>query len=247
MKNKLKIGWINILTVLIVALVFTACNNSGESNKSQKKNIVADSVPIDSGKLAVVANEDDSDYTKRNINLNQQQWRAFQQSYHVISPNDKLNANITGDFDGDGKKEKIFMVPPVEDTITKDAFQACIGGCNSYLVSSDSAMMILKVQDNLGGEIKNMGDLDSDGADDIMVYPSWWQSNWNAYQIYSFNQQTHQWSYLIEPVSIFANELEKKIAFVKKSKKPGFVSAYNSNSDVDGNVRSGYRDFKIIK
>jgi hypothetical protein len=243
----MKTDWINISTVLVLVCLFTACNNGDISNQPQAMNIVPDSVTIDSSKLTSVVKEEDSDYTKRNINLNQQQWQAFQQCFHVISPNDKLNANITGDFDGDGKKETIFMVPPVEDTITKDAFQACIGGCNSYLVSSDSAMMILKVQDNLGGEIKNMGDLDGDGADDIMVYPSWWQSNWNAYQIYSFNQQTHQWSYLIEPISIFANELEKKIAFVKKSKKPGFVSAYNSNSDVDGNVRSGYRDFKIIK
>ena len=243
----MKAGWINILTVLTLVCLFTACNIGGTSNQPQEKNIVPDSVIIDSGKLTSVIQEEDSDYTKRNINLNQQEWRAFQQIYHVISPHEKLNATITGDFNGDGKKETVFRVPPVEDTVTKDAFQACIGGCNSYLVSSDSAMMILKVHSNLGGEIKNMGDLDGDGADDMMVYPSWWQSNWNAYRIYSFNQQTKKWSYLIEPISIFANELEKKIAFVKKSKQPGFVSAYTSTSNIDGDISSGYKDFKIIK
>jgi len=243
----MKISLVNIAGLLILFLAIPACNNNGTDNNNSTIGVqTIDSVAIDSNRLTTV-NLQEEDYTKKDINLNQQEWLAFQQAYRVINLNEKVNEKIVGDFNGDGKTETFFIVPPVEDTVTKGAFQECLGGCNSYLVSSDTAMMILKVHSNLGGEIKNIGDLDGDGADDIIVYPSWWQSNWNAYRIFSFNRQTHQWSYLIEPVSIFANELEKEISFVKKSKQPGFVSAYQSTSDVDGNVRSNYKDFKIIK
>ena len=245
----MKIASINIASLVVLLLAISACNdNVGTGNNSTTKVLSKDSIKGGSDTLTkVVEQQEADDYTKRNINLSVQEWQAFQQRYHLANPNEKANENIMGDFNGDGKSETIFMVPPVEDTLTKDAFQECIGGCNSYLVSSDPAMNILKVHNNLGGEIKNIGDLDGDGGDDIMVYPSWWQSNWNAYRIYSFNQKTNQWSYLIEPVSIFANELEKKISFVKKSKQPGFVSAYNSTTDIDGVVSSNYKNFKMIK
>jgi len=245
----MKIASTNIVGLVILLLAISACiDNVGTGNNSTTKVLAKDSIKVDSNTLTkVVEPQEEEDYTKRNINLSVQEWQAFQQTYHLANPGKKVNEKITSDFNGDGKSETVFMVPPVEDTVTKDAFQECIGGCNTYLFSSDPSINILKVHNNLGGKIKNIGDLDGDGGDDIMVYPSWWQSNWNSYRIYSYNHQTNQWSYLIEPVSIFANELEKEISFVKKSKQPGFVSAYNSTSDIDGNIRSNYKDFKMIK
>ncbi len=106
---------------------------------------------------------------------------------------------------------------------------------------------VLIVHNNLGGEIKNIGDVDGDGSDDIMVYPSWWQSNWNAYILYSLNGTTRQWNYLVAPVTIFANELEKNIPFVKKAKQGDSLYAYTTITDEDGNFHSQYKLFKIIK
>ena len=187
---------------------------------------------------------EDSDLTKRNINLSQAAWTFFKKKYKVIT-NIKEDNRVVGSFTGDGTRQTLYLVPPAEDT-GKNKFQDCIGGCNSYIVSTDTGMAVLKVNDNLGGEMKNIGDMDGDGADEIMVYPSWWQSNWNAYMIYSYDKHLHKWRFFIEPVTIFANELEKKIAFVKKSSKKGFVSAYTSSME-DVDVKSVYKDFKIIK
>ena len=140
------------------------------------------------------------------------------------------------------------MGPPIcKDTLAALGSQECIGCCNSYISFSDTSLHILRIQSNLGGAIANVGDLDGDGADDILVYPDWWQSSWNPYKVFSYNRQTQKWNYLIEPVSIFLNDLEQKKVFVKRSQYSGFVNAFTSISDVDGNVKSSYKDFKILK
>lgn len=229
--------------VLFISLII-ACNNNSTNKLPSNDSMIVINEPV---RQMAIANESDSDYTKRKINLSQMEWTAYKKAYKVSGLFTQGNNKIIGDFNGDGKKETLFMVPPVEDTLTKDAFQNCLGGCNSYLVSSDTAMMVLKVVNNLGGEIKNIGDIDGDGAADIMVYPSWWQSNWNAYNIYSMNKTNQQWSYLIEPITIFANELEKNIFFVKKTNRQGYISAYNTTTDEAGNFHSGYKDYKITK
>jgi hypothetical protein len=99
---------------------------------------------------------------------------------------------------------------------------------------------------NIRGEAFNVGDLDGDGADEILVQPDWWQSNWSAYKVYSLNKKENKWYYLIQPVSIFANDLDKK-PIIKKSKRKGYLSAYTTESDEEGNIRSSYKDFKIVK
>jgi hypothetical protein len=234
--------FVNFPFYLGLILLVISCNQNSADKPALKDTTATDTV-IQTTDMP----EGEIDYSKTDINLTQQEWAAFKQKYLVNDKAAQQNEKISGDFNGDGKKETIFIVPPVEDTITKNAFQECIGGCNSYLVSSDTAILILKVDNNLGGEIKNVGDIDGDGADDIMVYPSWWQSNWNAYKIYSMNISKHSWSYLIEPITIFANELENHILFVKKGKQPGYISAYNSTSDAEGEIKSSYKDYKILK
>ncbi|MEP6676780.1 MAG: hypothetical protein ABJA78_16590 [Ferruginibacter sp.] len=184
-------------------------------NQDDKKEIVKQQPSVDTLQKSIPAEspdttEEDPDFTKHNINLTQEEWAAFRKKYQVREQL-QTASSITGNFLGNGVQQTLYIVPPAEDTIHKNAFEECIGGCNSYIVSTDSSINILKVTGNLGGDIKNIGDIDGDGADEIMVYPDWWQSNWNPYVIYSYNIPLHKWSFLTEPVSIFANELEKKM------------------------------------
>ena len=185
------------------------------------------------------------DFSKRIINLNAAEWQAFVTS-NKINTTAATTYTISGKFKTGEGQQTLHIVPPVADTVTKDAFQECIGGCDTYIVSSDNSMPVLKVNSNLGGYAKTIADLDGDGAAEIMVYPDWWQSNWNAYTIYSYNSTLNKWSYLIEPISIFANELDKKMRFVKPSSKKGYLSAYTSEM-IETDVISKYKDYKIIK
>ena len=228
--------------LLMVSLAMISCNQNNK--RPTKVGSPVDTIYERDAPEIKDTTAENPDVTKRNINLSQAQWAAFKKRYSVVC-NIEADNSITGSFIGDDSHQTLYLVAPVEDT-SKDKFQECIGGCNSYIVSPDTSLTILKVNNNLGGEIKNIGDIDGDGGDDIMVYPSWWQSNWNAYIIYSYNKNLQKWCYLIEPVSIFANELEKKITFVKKSLKKGYISAYTSES-TDTDIKSSYKDYKILK
>jgi len=231
------------LTVLVFA--FAACNNA-DTKKADAPVIVPDSAAVET---AAQPPAEDEDYTKRNINISQADMVNIKTAAHLVDKGAAGNAGaVSGDFNGDGKKETLYLIAPVADTTTKDAFEQCYGGaCNSYVVSSDNSMPVLKVHDNLGDKLVVISDMDGDGGDELIVYPSWWQSNWNPYRVYSFNKTTGKWSYLVEPVSIFANVLyEGKVPLVKRSAKKGFVTAYTSTSN-DAGIKSAYKDFKIIK
>lgn len=224
------------ITTCIAVAAIAACNNA-EKEKQLTIPPAAQTTPA-----ATDSSTEDEDYTKRNINLDAGQWDAFKAKYHIAGVKQEDQA-VKGKFKGDGTVQTLYLIAPTPDT---SAFQGCIGGCDSYIIAADNALPVLKVSSNLGGLVTNIGDIDGDGGDELMVYPDWWQSNWNAYMIYSFSQQSQKWSFLIAPVSIFANELEKNIRFVKPSAKKGFVKAYTSEMN-DATLVNSYKDFPVLK
>lgn len=247
---------INLILILPLFYLF-ACNSSSSQKQAgtndSSKNKVTEKPFTDT---LAEDKASDTDYAKAHLTLSNLQWLNVKSTYHLLDKNirnryDKKSYNpelIKGDFNGDKKTDTMLIVPPIfKDTLAALGSQKCIGGCNSYIIFSDTSIHILRVQNNLGGEIANVGDLDGDGADEILVYPDWWQSNWNPYKLFSYNRQTQKWNYLIEPVSIFMNDMEETKVLVKRSKRKGFVNAFTSIDDIDGNVHSSYNDFKIIK
>jgi hypothetical protein len=231
-----------VLTTATI-LFFSSCNHHDKTPEQITVNDTSATIATNIPPLERDTATEDPDYGKRNINLTNADFLAFKNKFHL---NADIGQTLTGKFKPAEMVQTLYVIPPVEDTIHKDAFQDCLGGCNTYIVSSDNTMPVLKVTSNLGGQVKDIGDIDGDGYDEIMVYPDWWQSNWNAYMVYSYNNTTNQWRYLIEPVSIFANELEKKIKFVKPSTRKGYASAYTSVME-DVNLKNSYKDYKIIK
>jgi hypothetical protein len=231
----------------VVVMVLISCNSGDKTTPVP----VQDSMPPkDSSVIVKTADNpipNEPDYVQRKVSITPAEWPAFRVKARLADNPPAVTGKIKGDFNGDGRPETVYLVAPVEDS-SKDAFQECYGGCNSYLLSSDAAMPVLIVHDNLGGEIKNIGDMDGDGADDIVVYPAWWQSNWNPYRLYSFKKSTGEWRYLTEPVSIFAPDLyDHKKPLVKKSARPGYVVAFTSETNDDGDTKSSYRELPLIK
>jgi ribosomal protein L31 len=192
--------------------------------------------------------------SSENMNMSIGQWERFKKKYglrddsiHTMFDKNLFRPKrIMGDYNGGKKAEWMAIIPPQKEDSSKGKFQECVGGCNSHIIFSDTTIPILKVENNLGGDIFKIADLDGDGADEILVYPDWWQSNWNSYKVFSYNKKENKWYYLIEPVSIFANDLENKV-LVKKAKNKGFLTALTSGSDDEGNVITKYKDFKIVK
>lgn len=232
----------SVFAVCSMLLLLTACN---QPVKVEENAAAKDSLPVTIPAADSVVTE--VDYTKRTISIPASDWQSMQTNNRLVLPKNSRDM-VSGDFNGDGKKETATLAAPTEDTTDKENFQQCFGGCNSYLFISGGNLPLLVVHDNLGGEIKNAGDLDGDGADEIIVYPSWWQSNWNPYRIYSFSKKDNQWHYLTEPISIFAPDLYDFKKPLAKRSKPGFVSAYTSDMDGDAaTVKSTFKEFKIIK
>lgn len=238
----------NFLPVVLPAAFtfFTACN-SGDKKEQLP---LTDSLIGKDSLVSMVSKdsltEENLDYTKRRISIPPSEWPELElRMHHGKAYPSAVSGSIKGDFNGDGTPETIYMVAPVTDS-TAEANQDCYGSCYSYVTGSGN---ILIVHDNLGGEIKNIGDMDGDGADDLLVYPSWWQSNWNPYRLYSVKKSTGEWRYLTEPVSIFTPDLyaNSKRVLVKRSAKPGFLTVYSSDTNEDGDVKTGYRDVVMIK
>lgn len=236
-----------IILFFTVALFIDSCSNGSDKPATNNDTAVTVAVAGDSISTAVHEQEQERKYSERNISISKAAWPALKQKTHVNDAAPSQQERITGDFNGDGTRDEIWMIPAVADT-AKDAFQDCFGGqCNSY-VFNNGDLPVLIVHDNLGGEIEKIDDMDGDGAPEIIVYPQWWQSNWNPYRIYSFNKNTGQWNYLAEPVSIFANELYEKKILVKRSPTKGFIIAYTSDTDTEsGDIESAYKTFPIIK
>ena len=192
--------------------------------------------------------------TKRShdkINMTPIEWKAFKNKYGIRTDSihtvfdAKLYApvKVKADLKGDKQSGWMAIIPP-QDTL-KDNAGECMGGCDSHIIFSDPALPVIRVERNLGGDISRVADLDGDGADEILVTGNWWQGSWFVYHVYSYSRKDKKWYDLVTPITIYLNDMDKKV-LVKKSKRKGYVSAYTSVSD-DKGIRSAYKDLKIIK
>lgn len=102
--------------------------------------------------------------------------------------------SITGDFNGNGKQDTL-MVGNVHYYNNNH-----YDGINYfYFVFSDETIPKLKIEySNLDYTIKNEGDLDGDGRDEIGFLYGWGTSGCRSYSVYTL--KNNKWKELIEPV-----------------------------------------------
>lgn len=89
-----------------------------------------------------------------------------------------------GDFNGDGKKEYVYFVPP-EDADRWDELDD-LDGLNGVLKFTDASIPDIFVERCVTGQPRNLGDLNGDGRDEIGIQPGWVTSVWQVYRVFTF-------------------------------------------------------------
>ncbi len=129
---------------------------------------------------------------------------------------------VSGDFNGDGKTELVWLVAPQKKESALAEDMECIGECNCLLKFSTPALPTLPITNCIGGIPVNEGDLNGDGADEIGLLPDWWTSCWHGYLVYTFQHQ--QWVSAVPAISTHCSQWEDGVdAISKDSAHPGYV------------------------
>ena len=140
-----------------------------------------------------------------------------------------------GDFDGDGRPEYVWLVPPAG--VNPDEM-SCRGECTSQLRFSNQRLPPLAVPNCIGGKPTNLGDLNGDGRDEIGLLPEWFSSCWSSYHVFTYRQAA--WGPLVKSFSTHCNQWEAEVKPIEKDRaRPGHVLIrYSESTDTAIVVRT---------
>jgi hypothetical protein len=123
-----------------------------------------------------------------------------------------------GDFNGDGVKEYVWLVPPTLDSSGTD----CVGDCNSILQFSNPSIPPITVEKCIDGIPVNHGDLNEDKSDEIGLLPQWFTSCWSGYHVYTL--KAGKWIHAVPDFSTHCNQWEAEVVPIEKdAAHPGHV------------------------
>lgn len=176
------------ITILISTLLFS-CDNSTKKTQDEKRVSHVDTLQLDSSKIINPIEE-----TLKNIPEN-------------IKPVLGYRFILTGDFDGDGKKEKLIEhFYSLLDNKETNKFYDSLSDYNQLValtekkepysfVSSDNRRidtLHISTDDQLLGlsYLKNEGDLNGDGTDEVSYVIDWadW-SSWNTWHLVTYKNK----------------------------------------------------------
>jgi hypothetical protein len=146
------------------------------------------------------------------------------------TPVPKAAAKVTsGDFNGDGKKETLTLVPP---KLNADGTACLDTSCMAYIKFSDTTIAPIKIKSCIGGTPDILGDLNGDGKDEIGLLPDWFSSCWRNY--YVFTYKNGEWINAVPPITTHCNQWDAGIKpIVKDSLNKGYVVIHYSEFDND--------------
>jgi hypothetical protein len=134
------------------------------------------------------------------------------------STSQKPIISVKGDFNGDGKIDSMWLIPPKITTIEQD----CKGDCNSFIKFSDQNIPSIKVENCIGGMPTNLGDLNQNGTDEIGLLPEWFSSYWSAYYVWTYING--KWVQAVPPFTTHTNQWDAGVKPIEVDKnKPGYV------------------------
>ena len=110
---------------------------------------------------------------------------------------------VQGDFDGDGKTEYVWLVPPEIDST--DA--GCVGACTSYLTSSNPALRPYALESSIGGELTAFHHLGAGQRDYVGIAPAWFMGCWSSYFVLTY--RAGGWQLGVKPFTTHCDQWEK--------------------------------------
>jgi len=135
-----------------------------------------------------------------------------------ISQKAKSIIAVIGDYNGDGKIDSMWLIPPKIAANDQD----CMGDCKSYIKFSDPNIPSIKVENCIGGIPTNLGDLNQNGTDEIGLLPEWFTSYWSAYYVWTYING--KWVQAVPPFSTHTNQWDKGVKPIEVDEnKPGYV------------------------
>lgn len=136
---------------------------------------------------------------------------------------------ITGDFNGDGKKENAWVVNPA---LNQDS-SSCKGDCNIQIHFSDTTMPIVSIQNAINGELNLLGDLNQDGKDEFGILPGNFTGCWNEYHVYTWH--VNDWIEAVNSFPVHCIQWGDHFPPVSKdSTRKGYAKIYYSVNTEDG-------------
>jgi hypothetical protein len=165
-------------------------------------------------------------------------WRIIIESdYTTDSKLTKANRSglfCRGDFNGDGKKEYVYVVRP---EILHNELE-CKGDCNCKITFTDETIPIITISNCIGGTPVNKGDLNENKTDEIGFLPSWFTSCWHDYLVYTFLKG--KWEFAVKPFPTHCSQWEDGVNPIEKdpNKNGNVIIRYMKMGDIDFKVKT---------
>lgn len=147
-----------------------------------------------------------------------------------------------GDFNGDGKKEYVYFVPPKDADRWEDLDS--FDGLNGYLKFTDVSIPSIFVERCVAGVPRNLGDLNGDGKDEIGIQPNWVTSMWQVYRVFTLKRSG--WTDAVEPFTVWLGDDDIDFDKTPPVKKlAGGKVRITTYTSVDGDVKKQHKVVRV--
>lgn len=140
--------------------------------------------------------------------------------------------SIIGDFNGDGRYETAWVVPPenLDDYGELEPRQYV-----TFIRFSDESIPPIGIPACIDGNPVNLGDLNDDGTDEIGMWQVWFTSCWHNYYIWT--NRNGAWMEAVDPFVVHCNGFEEAPDEIPVEKMGnGFVRLYYNELNEDADI-----------
>ena len=145
-----------------------------------------------------------------------------------VKPVSRPEGAVQGDFDGDGTAEYVWLVPPEIDSTEVN----CVGGCTSYLTSSNPAQRPYALETAIGGTLTVYHHLGAGRRDYVGIAPAWFMGCWSRYFVLTY--RPGGWQLGVKPFSTHCDQWEQdSVAVTRDSAHPGHVLIHYTDANAE--------------